>query len=70
MVTVSGTIIAVQVPPRHPARWRRPAEVAVVADRRGGIVTTYAEISPHVDSATEDVGAFAEALAEATELLS
>jgi hypothetical protein len=84
MVTVSGTIIAVQVPPRHPARWRRPAEVAVVADRRGGIVTTYAEvqrapfelhapvlrISSHVDGATEDVRAFAEALAEATELLS
>ena len=54
----------------------------LIAER--GIVTTYAEmqrapfelhapvlrVSPHVDSATEDLEAFAEALAEATELLS
>ena len=56
----------------------------VVADRRAGIVTTYAEmqraplelhapvlrVSPHVDSATEDLEAFAEAPVEATELQS
>ena len=54
----------------------------LIAER--GIVTTYAEVqrapfelhtpvlrvSPHVDSATEDLEAFAEALPEATELLS
>jgi selenocysteine lyase/cysteine desulfurase len=54
----------------------------LIAER--GIVTTYAEVqralfemhapvlrvSPHVDSATENLEAFAEALAEATELLS
>ena len=54
----------------------------LIAER--GIVTTYAEVqrapfelhapvlrvSPHVDSATEDLEAFAEALAEATELRS
>ena len=54
----------------------------LIAER--GIVITYAEVprapfelhapllrvSPHVDSATEDLEAFAEALAEATELRS
>ena len=54
----------------------------LIAER--GIVTTYAEVqrapfelhapvlrvSPHVDSATEDLEAFAEALAKATEQLS
>lgn len=54
----------------------------LIAER--GIVITSAEVqrapfelhapllrvSPHVDSATEDLEAFAEALAEATELLS
>lgn len=64
--------------PRDPQKVRS----WLIAER--GIVITYAEVqrapfelhapllrvSPHVDSATEDLEAFAEALAEATELLS